>query len=319
MLKKPFLSRLLPIIILFTFLSLGAACKKADPKPLPEEPKLGEEPTISIFRSKSGATESIKIEEYVKGVVAAEIGEGFPLEALKAQAIAARTMTLAKINYENGTKEKHNTDVSDDHKEFQAYDPERISPVISQAVDETKGQVVKFNGKYAYTLFHSLSKNKTASIEEGFPELLQKNPELKDYITPVDTQGFAEAPSKYKAWIVKVPKAKLAEIFNTSASKLGNVRLGEKGPSGRILTLTNGKKSVPMTEVRRVVGPDTLFSTNINSLSQNKGFYIFSGDGWGHGCGLEQYGAKVMASQGKLCNDIIVYYYPGTVVEKVYQ
>ncbi|HOV70259.1 MAG TPA: SpoIID/LytB domain-containing protein, partial [Clostridia bacterium] len=89
-------------------------------KPLsPEVTKYKSEPTISLYRSATGAKDYLKLEEYIKGVVAAEIGPKYPMEALKAQAIVARTMTLALINYENGTRGKHNTDASDDHTEFQ--------------------------------------------------------------------------------------------------------------------------------------------------------------------------------------------------------
>lgn len=82
----------------------------------------------------------------------------FPLESLKAQAIVARTMTLALLEYENGTRAKHGTDASDNHLEFQQYSEKQITGKISRAVDETRGQVLTYQGKFAYAMFHSLSK-----------------------------------------------------------------------------------------------------------------------------------------------------------------
>ena len=172
---------LVAAVLLLGLLLTLSGCQQAAKKPeqselAPEVTKYSEEPTISLYRSENGQVENLKLEQYLKGVVAGEIGPKFPMEALKAQAIIARTNTLALLEYENGTRGKHNTDASDDHTEFQAYDEKAINDNISKAVEETRGQVLLNNGKFIYALFHSASNGQTASIEEGFPKLAEKSP-----------------------------------------------------------------------------------------------------------------------------------------------
>lgn len=222
---------------------------KADPAQLADEVKKYQkgEPTISLYRKATGKKQELKLEEYIKGVVAAEIGDKFPMEALKAQAIVARTMTLATLEYENGTRGKHNTDASDDHTEFQAYNEKSISKRISQAVDETRGEVLTYQGKFAYALFSSVSPDKTASIEEGFPKLKGK----ADYLVPVETNGISIAPKKYRNWTVKVPKSKVRSIMGPKAEDLSDIKIAEKGPSGRALTIIAGGASIPARSLYR--------------------------------------------------------------------
>jgi len=267
-----------------------------------------EEPQITLYRTATGETQELKLEEYIKGVVAAEIGDKFPMEALKAQAIVARTMTLALIEYENGTRGVHNTDASDDHTEFQAYDEKKITDNISKAVDETRGQVLTVDDKFAYALFSSVSKDKTASIEEGFPKLKDK----ADYLIPVDTNGISIAPEKYRDWTVKVPKSEVKEIMGEKAGNLDDIKITEKGPSGRALKITAGEASISGVDLREKVGFDRLFSTQFSSIKAEGDNIVFKGSGWGHGVGMEQWGAKLMAQEGKSAKEIVAHYYPKT-------
>ncbi len=282
----------------------------------PEVVKYKTEPNVTIFRSATGQKQELKLEEYLKGVVAAEIGPKFPMEALKAQAIVARTMTLALLNYENGTKGVHGTDVSDDHTEFQAYDAKKITPEIAKAVDETRGQVLTYQGKFVYALFSSASAEKTASIEEGFPKLKEK---AAAYIVPVDTNGLQAAPEKYRDWTVKVPRSTVKNIMGTKAGSLDDIRIGEKGPSGRALTVVSGSASIPAVDLREKVGFDKLFSTYFTSVGVEGNNVVFKGKGWGHGCGMEQWGAYVMAGEGQNARTIVEHYFPGTMWNQLYQ
>lgn len=311
------------LVFLLAFWACGCQkqAKKYIPPPgpietSPEVAKYKSEPTISLYRSATGKTEQIKMEEYIKGVVAGEIGSNYPMEALKAQAIVARTMTLALIEYENGTRGKHNTDASDNHKEFQAYDEKKITDNIRKAVDETRGQVLTYQGKFVYALFHSLSKDKTASIQEGFPNLQSK---AAAYIVPVATNGMNNAPAKYKNWTVKVPKSEIKTIMGAQAGNLDDIKISQTGPSGRALTISAGKASIAATELREKIGPDKLFSTVISSIKPEGSYIVFNGDGWGHGCGMEQWGAFTMAQQGSNARQIVQHYFPGTTFTQLYQ
>lgn len=316
---------LIPLVLALLMVSgCDQTAKKPDLTPdknvqvplAPEVTKYTSEPNITIYRSATGAKEQIKFEEYIKGVVAGEIGPKFPMEALKAQAIVARTMTLALLNYENGTRGKHDTDVSDDHTEFQAYDPKSITPEIAKAVDETRGQVLTYQGKFVYALFSSVSAEKTASIEEGFPKLKNK---AAAYIVPVDTNGLQAAPEKYRDWTVKVPRSTIRNIMGAKAGTLDDIKIAEKGPSGRALTITAGSASIAAVDLREKVGFDKLFSTYLTSIGVEGNNIVFKGKGWGHGCGMEQWGAHVMANDGQNARTIVEHYFPGTMWHQMYQ
>lgn len=325
MLKRRIYTKILVFILITALLSCIGGCQKEAKKPIPktvqpqslapEVIKYKNEPTITLYRKATGETQRLKMEEYLKGVVAAEIGPKYPMEALKAQAIVARTMTLALLEYENGTRAKHNTDASDDHTEFQAYDEKAITPNISKAVEATRGEVLTYKGKFVYALFHSLSKNKTASVEEGFPKLKTK----ASYLVPVTTNGMKNAPAKYKNWTVKVPRWQIKNIMGNKAGSLDDIRISKKGPSGRALTISAGKASIPASMLREKVGFDRLYSTIFSSIKPEGNYIVFKGDGWGHGCGMEQWGAFTMAKEGKKARQIVEHYFPNTSWTKIYK
>jgi stage II sporulation protein D len=315
------------LLLLFSSILCISGCQQTAKKPetpkvqtpaklAPEVVKYKEEPTISLYRSATGAKENIKLEEYIKGVVAAEIGPKFPMEALKAQAIVTRTMTLALIEYEKGVRGKHGTDASDDHTEFQAYDRKAITSNISKAVDETRGQVLIFNGKFPYALFSSAAGPKTASIEEAFPKLKNK---VGSYIRPVPTNGLKFAPAKYRNWTVNIPKSEIISIMGSNAGNLNDIRISKKGPSGRALTITAGSVSIPAVDLRQRVGFDRLYSTLLSSVKAEGNYVVFKGTGWGHGAGMEQWGAYTMAKEGKSAREIVDHYFPGTMWKQLYK
>lgn len=313
---------LVAILLVFTGCQKQAAKKPVQPiskKPVtlaPEVSKIKQEPTITLYRSATGKKQQLKLEEYIKGVVAAEIGPKFPMEAMKAQAIVARTMTLALINYEHGTRGKYGTDASDNHTEFQAYDEKKITDSISKAVNATRGEILTYNGKFVYAEFHSVSKNKTASIEESFPKLKNK---VGNYIVPVDTNGMKYAPAKYRNWTVKVPRSEIQKIMGAKAGNLNDIRVSKKGPSGRALTVTAGSASIAGVDLRQQVGFDRLFSTYFTSIKPQGNYIVFKGSGWGHGAGMEQWGAFTMAKEGKKARQIVEHYYPTATWTRLYK
>lgn len=282
----------------------------------PEVSKIKTEPTISLYRSATGEKQYLKLEEYIKGVVAAEIGPKFPMEALKAQAIVARTMTLALITYENGTRGKHGTDASDDHTEFQAYDEKLITDNISKAVEATRGQILTYNGKFIYAEFHSVSQNKTASIEESFPKLKDQ---AGDYIVPVLTNGMKYAPAKYRDWTVTIPRSEVKNIMGAKAGNLDDIRISQKGPSGRALTITAGSASIAGVDLREKLGFDRVYSTYFTSITPKGNNIEFKGSGWGHGAGMEQWGAYTMAKEDKTARQITEHYYPTSSWKQLYK
>ncbi len=315
--------KLTAILLLLIFLAGITGCQSQARRPAAEKTKLAEEvvkydkePTISLFRKADGSKEDIKLEKYVQGVVAAEVGQKFPLEVLKAQAILARTMTLALLEYQGGTRGKHGTDASDDHTEFQAYTEKKVDEDIIKAVDETRGQVLTYQGKFAYTFFHAASYKSTATIDEGFPKFKKY---ATGYIVPVKTDGLKAAPKKYTNWTVPVPASEIKKIMGANAD-LAKIKISKKGPTGRALVITAGPASISALDLREEVGFDKLYSTMFSSVKLQGKNVVFKGNGWGHGCGMDQWGASVMASeQNKTARQIVEYYYPNTTITTLYK
>ena len=322
MFQPKILARTFCLVLMSVFLFTLSGCQQQAKKP-PAKParlsaevkKYGAEPSISLYRTANGAKEQLKMEEYLKGVLAAEMSNKFPLEALKAQAIVARTMTLALLEYENGTRAKHGTDASDNHLEFQQYNEKQITDKISRAVDETRGQVLTYQGKFAYAMFHSLSKDKTASMAEGFPNLAKK----AGYLVPVSTNGVKYAPAKYKSWTVKIPRWEIKNLMGSKYGNLDDLRVSKRGPSGRATVVTAGNASIRAVDLRKEIGPDRLYSTIWSSVKPQGNYIVFKGSGWGHGVGMEQWGAYAMAKQGKTARQIVEHYFPKTAWIRLYK
>lgn len=305
------------IVIAAVLVQRPPARKPVTPVPLaPEVAKYKEEPTISLYRhKKGGVVERIPLEKYLEGVVAAEVGTNPPVEALKAQAIVARTLTLALINYQGGAPQ-HHTNACDIHTHFQEYDETKVTDDIRQAVRATRGQVLTYKGKFIYAEFHSCSGGKTASIAEAFPKLAAV---ASPYIKPVATPGMKYAPPEQRFWSSRIPRAELRNIFGPEAGSLDDIRVSKRGPSGRALAISAGKKTVSAIDLRTTLGPDRFKSTFITSIQPQGDSIVFKGKGWGHGAGMEQWGAFGMAKQGKSAQKIVTYYYPGTQLRTLWK
>lgn len=311
-------------VVLVILIAVGTVTRPPVRKPVPERAvplapevaKYKSEPTISLYRHKLGGTvQWVPLEKYLEGVVAAEVGPNPPMEALKAQAIVARTLSLALINYQGGTPE-HKTNACDLHTHFQAYDESKITDRVRKAVAATRGQVLTYNGKFVYAEFHSCSGGKTASIAEAFPKLAKA---AGAYIKPLRTPGMKYAPAKERFWSASIPRAELKKIFGPGSGPLDDIRVTKRGPSGRALAITAGSKTVSALDLRTSLGPDRFRSTFITGIIPQGDNIVFKGKGWGHGAGMEQWGAYAMAKRGKSARSIVTYYYPGAQVRTLWK
>jgi stage II sporulation protein D len=224
-------------------------------------------------------------------------------------------MTLTLLEYEGGTREKHGTDASDDHTEFQAYDETAITDRIRQAVQDTRGQILTYDGKFLYTEFHSVSGGMTAAIAEAFPKLAEK----AYYLVPVPTNGIDYAPEKYRDWTVRINRWEVAQAMGL-AGELYQLTVSQTGPSGRALELSanDGESLMHAAEFRQAVGFDRLFSTNFSAVRLEDDAVVFQGSGWGHGAGMEQWGAYAMAETGSSATQIVNHYYPDAQLIQLY-
>ncbi|MHB0884396.1 MAG: SpoIID/LytB domain-containing protein [Bacillota bacterium] len=275
-------------------------------KPVP----MIDEPTITISYDATGKKGTIKMEDYLAGVVAAEMPTDGPAEALKAQAIVARTYTMKKIA-QGGVKKLHGTDVCDNPEHFQAYDAAKVNEAVKQAVAATRGQVVTYRNGYILAWFHANSGGRTATAQEG----LEWRGEATPYITVVRDVAGSEGVRPWTATFTKADVASaVIRVTGKDPGDFKDIRVTNKGPSGRAVTLTIGKATVSGPSLRIALGSEKLRSTLFTQITVSGDTVTFAGDGFGHGVGMAQDGAKAQAARGKRAADIVRFYYKGTQV-----
>ncbi|KJS23275.1 MAG: stage II sporulation protein SpoIID [Clostridiaceae bacterium BRH_c20a] len=307
------------VVMLSLILLNGIACTSPQKKPAPpQQQPTKEEPTISLYVAETGNTKEIKMESYLEGVVAAEMDVNWPLEALAAQAIIARTFTLEKIQ-EGGVKER-GTDASTDINEFQAYDRERINDQVKKAVQMTRGEVAKYQGKFIKAWFFADGGGKTsASAEEG----LGFNRVPTPYIKSVDDPGINITVEENKSWQVSFPlnevQNAIQQVSGKAATNISSVSIAEKGPSGRATKIKVGDVVVSAPALRLALGSDKMRSALLTGISIQGGNLVIQGKGYGHGVGMSQWGARALAEQGKSPEDIVRYFFKDVEIVKEYK
>ncbi|EIW19622.1 MULTISPECIES: SpoIID/LytB domain-containing protein [Pelosinus] len=276
--------------------------------------KYNIEPTITVWIADKGYVDRMLLEKYLEGVVAREMHNDWPIEALAAQAITSRTLTLHAM--EAGTIMRlHRADVSTAKEELQAYAPELVNDNVREAVRRTRGEVLTYAGGLINAIYSSCNGQIAATKEESFPEEI---PTPTPYFQPITDQCFQYAPEKEKSWTVKIPGAEVAAAVGYSGNPK-DIRILEKGPSGRILYIGAGDKKVYGSDFRKKVGYDRLRSTLITEMNYDGESFTFKGMGWGNGVGLCQWGAYTFAQEGHKAEDIVKTYYVGTEVTKLWQ
>ena len=245
----------------------------------------------------------------------------FEIEALKAQAVVARTYTIYKIQ----NKKHDNADICDDSACCQAWvsKEERFArweesvresnwQKIEQAVNETKGKIITYEGKPINAFFHSNSGGKTEIPVNvwggtGYP-----------YLQVVETSG-EDNYTQYNSEVV-LSNEELLEKLKVNYSDISidfnnndDLKILEYTDSGRVKTVKFGNHNLSGTETRSLLG---LRSTNFEIIKEN-GNIKFSVKGYGHGVGMSQTGANTLAKEGKSYEDIINHFYIGVVIQDV--
>jgi len=284
---------------------------------LPEDLNLGENgvPILKVYDTSQEQIIEESLEEYVTGVVAGEMKNDWPLEALKAQAILARTFVLKFC--EDKTSKYENADISTDVEEAQAYSRENINDRVKQAVEETKGLVMCINGEYPYAWFHAHAGGMT-EIPSVALDFKGEDPE---YLKPVSSGESSKAPGNVKNWTASFSKKEVINAANDSGidiSELESISIGEKGMSGRAKTLVINGKSISAPTFRIKIGANKLKSTLIEKIELEGDAVTFSGKGFGHGVGMSQWGAYAMAEAGNSSEKIVEYYFPNIEIVKMW-
>jgi stage II sporulation protein D len=267
------------------------------------------EPTISVYMHETGEVQKMPLETYLEGVVAAEMDPTWPLEALRAQAIVARTFTIKKMN--EGGVSKRGTEASTDPNEFQAYNAARVNDRVKQAVRDTRGQIVVYGGMPINAWFHASSGGVTASAMEGLGYSKEKTP----YVAPKDDVQKEPTQTWYRTFS-NAEVARACTNVGVPIDRVESIKIGRKGPSGRTETLIVNGKEVPAPSFRVALGAAAMRSTLLDSVSMSGDSIAMKGRGYGHGVGMSQWGALILAQRGKTGEDIVNYYFKNVKVEK---
>ncbi len=265
----------------------------------------------------NGRVKNIPLEEYLIGVVAAEMPAEFEIEALKAQAVAARTYVLKRM----GDKTENIFDV-DTTEKTQAWSSNRelsrkwglvnyfnYHRKIVKAVEETEGKIITYNGQKIDAVYHSSSGRKGTErasdvwrAETGYLINVPSGEEtplrfVKHQIFDVNTfyklLGFSTLPSQFKE---------------------NDLIVIDRTKGGRVKTLAIRDQVFLGTDVRaKLQLPSTDFEWKIHNKKIE--FIIY---GKGHGVGMSQYGANDLAKAGQTYSQILAHFYPDTKLEKVY-
>ena len=267
-------------------------------------------PPLDVVKNGEGlaVVNELRLEEYLVGVLRAEAGEKWPLEALRAQAIVARTYAAYHRTIA-GTRPYHIV-ASTAHQQYFGRVP--ASSPIWGAVRETTGQVLLWEGDVFPAFYHTESGGYTEDPRTVFAA--RSMPALK----AVRCEFSAGSPHYY--WALDLKLTDLAEILRRNDVAVGSVvaiDVSERTPSLRAAAVTvhgtRGTVRLRGNDFRRMIGYDT-FKSTLFAVAVDAQMARFSGRGYGHGVGMCQWGAKGMAEQGHTARQILEFYYPGTVL-----
>lgn len=299
----------------------GIAGCTSGPQKKPAPGKMISEPTISLYVNETGQVKRLKMEDYLQGVVAAEMDTKWPVEALAAQAILARTFTLKQIKDKGGVPQ-HKTDASTSVEEFQAYDPTKINDNVRKAVAATRGEVVKYKGNYINAWFSACDGGVEASASEGLSYRKEQTPYIN---TGVKDGCLSVTVPENRRWTASFPVQTVrSAVMKTMGQDPGsitaaNVSVAKRGPTGRAETLKIGKVTVGAAALRLALGNEKMRSIFLDTITVRNGQVVMTGKGYGHGVGMCQWGAKKMASQGKQPEDIIRFYFKDVTIDKLWK
>lgn len=272
------------------------------------------EPYINIYLSQEDKILQMRLEEYICGAVAAEMPALFEMEALKAQAVCARTYTVRKILKEQ--KYTGGADVSDNVKECQAYvsreqfkekhpyNYKQFEDRICQAVRETRGIIMIYESEPIDALYHSTCGGKTAGAGEVWHNEVP-------YLKSVKCSYCTLSP-RYES-IQTITYSQIGKMLNIS-EKIKNIDIVEKTSSGRARKIKINNHIIIEANLfrQKLELPSTWWE-----LKNEKEKLIIKSKGYGHGVGMCQYGANGMAMEGYDFQEILEHYYQNVKFYKI--
>lgn len=273
-------------------------------------------PTITVWLD--GTLTDMPLEQYLIGVVAGEMPASYESEALKAQAVAARTYTMYKCN-RGGCSAHKGADICTDSGHCQAYvtDAEMSKnwgdnktanlDKITEAVNSTAGQEIYYDDQEIQVFYHASSGGRTEDSENVYPQALP-------YLRSVESDGEEDSRNYYGEITVSVSDFKSKMQKYSSGLKFDGVPLigaVVRYDSGRVESIEIGSQTFTGREIREVFG---LNSANF-TIKQSASNITFDTVGFGHGVGMSQTGANAMAKKGASYTEILTHYFSGVTIK----
>lgn len=281
-----------------------------------EEAAATVDSTVHLRLLDGDETLDMTLEDYLWGVVSAEMPASFEDQALRAQAVAARTYTVYKLIHPTKAHEAHICSdpgccqawlSREDRMEKWGSDREALAQRISDAVRDTDGMVMCYGGDPIQAVFHAASGTATRSAEDVWGSEVP-------YLHSVTSPEGEEVPNYYSTATVSAADFAAAlpecDLEGDCSSWIGETEYDESGLSRRI---SIGGTWVKTTKLRNLF---SLRSSNL-SITGEGDTLTFSVTGYGHGVGMSQYGANAMAKEGRSWQEIMEWYYSGAKAENL--
>jgi len=281
---------------------------------------------IRVYMKDNDKVDEMSLEEYVKGVVAAEMPVEFEIEALKAQAVAARTYAFSRImNLYPAKEDTHKgAHICTDSKHCQAWvnkedaikkwssiNANRNWKKIETAVNETENLILLYDNKPINPLYHANSGGKTENCEDVWEGV------EVPYLKSVKSDGDAEDPN-FKVVnvfkeedIIESLKAEYPEISLNEDDLLSDFSILELSEGGKVMKCKIGNIEIKGTDLRNIL---SLRSTNFKVEKGKEDGLNITTIGFGHGVGMSQYGANYLAKNGGSFEEILKHYYKGVLI-----
>ncbi len=265
---------------------------------------------VAVWRSNANKIEKLPLEKYIAGVVAAEMPVDFEVEALKAQALTARTYIMNHMLRDG--KEANGADVTDtvEHQVYKDFgelkrawgaDYDKKLNKVARAVLETEGQILTYNGKPITATFFSTSNGYTENAED-----LWENP--YPYLTSVVSPWDESSPKFHHQTEISVKDFEKRLAVKLDSKSIGSII--ERTGGNRVASVNINGKVISGQDVRAALD---LKSTDF-SWKRKGDTVIITTKGYGHGVGMSQYGANGMAKEGKDFREIVTHYYQGVEI-----
>lgn len=273
----------------------------------------------------------LSVETYLCRVVPSEMPASYELEALKAQAVCARSYAYRQMrDYAYPEYEAH----VNDSTAYQVYGNSSAQETSNRAVRETKGEVVQYQGEVAVTYYYSTSCGRTADLEAWGSASENKWGYLQS-VEVEDDEGDYERKLPWYRWEAKIPISTLSDLVGLNLGKdlgvLKNIEILETGSGGIVLKLKivgeKGSETIETeNKIRKVLGGEgyqiqkqdgskvassELLPSAFFTIKKSEDQFVISGGGYGHGIGMSQNGANEMAKKGKDYVEILQMFYTG--------